>query len=133
LSAVFASVAFLVALKLILPLGEKAISRSVPQGPAILPAPTLIGFVSTLMGIGGGSLSVPVLTFFGEPIQRAVGTSALFGLLIAIPGTLGFMLTGQGNPLLPFGSVGFVNLVGLALIAPPRCWRRPLGRGWRTA
>ena len=127
LSAVFASVAFLVALKLILPLGEKAFSRSLPHGPAIIPAPTLIGFISTLMGIGGGSLSVPILTFFGEPIQRAVGTSALFGLLIAIPGTLGFMFTGQGNPLLPFGNVGFVNLVGLALIAPATVLAAPLG------
>lgn len=127
LSGVFACVAFLVALKLILPLGAKAITRTVPTGPAIIPAPTLIGFISTLMGIGGGSLSVPTLTFFGEPIHRAVGTSALFGLLIAIPGTLGFMITGWGNPMLPFASVGFVNLLGLALIGPATALAAPLG------
>lgn len=127
LSAVFATVALLVAIKLILPMDEKTITRTIPQGPGMIPAPTLIGFISTLMGIGGGSLSVPTLTFFGEPIHRAVGTSALFGLLIAIPGTLGFMFTGYGNPLLPFGSVGFVNLIGLALIAPATVLTAPLG------
>lgn len=127
LSAVFASVAFLVALKLILPLDEKTFTREVPRGPAIFPVPALIGFISTMMGIGGGSLSVPTLTFFGEPIHRAVGTSALFGLLIAIPGTVGFMLTGYGNPLLPMGSIGFVNLIGLALIAPTTVLAAPLG------
>jgi uncharacterized membrane protein YfcA len=127
LSAVFAGVAFLVSLKLILPLDHKTLARRVPRGPASIPAPLVIGFISTLMGIGGGSLSVPTLTFFGEPIHRAVGTSALFGLLIAIPGTLGFMLTGHGNPLLPFGSIGFVNLVGLALVAPATILAAPFG------
>lgn len=127
LYGVFACVALLVALKLIFPLGEKATTRSVPRSPAIIPAPTLIGFISTLMGIGGGSMSVPVLTFFGEPIHRAVGTSALFGLLIALPGTLGFIVTGWGNPLLPFGSIGFVNLLGLALIGPATALAAPLG------
>ncbi len=127
LAAIFGGVAALVAVKLILPLGQKTHSRQVPRGPAIIPAPVLIGFISTMMGIGGGSLSVPTLTFFGEPIHRAVGTSALFGMLIAIPGTIGFMLTGFGNPLLPFGSIGFVNLIGLALIAPATIVAAPLG------
>jgi len=127
LSAIFASVAFLVALKLILPLDEKTLTRQLPRGPSIIPAPLLIGFVSTMMGIGGGSFSVPTLTFFGEPIHRAVGTSALFGMLIAIPGTLGFMLTGFHNPMLPVGSIGFVNLIGLALITPTTILSAPFG------
>lgn len=127
LSAIFGSVAFLVALKLILPLDEKTLTRHVPRGPAIIPVPVLIGFISTMMGIGGGSFSVPTLTFFGEPIHRAVGTSALFGLLIAIPGTIGFILTGYGNPLLPAGSIGFVNLFGLAVIAPATILAAPVG------
>ncbi len=127
LSAIFATVAMLVALKLILPLDKKTITRQVPTGPAIIPAPTLIGFISTMMGIGGGSLSVPILSMFGEPIHRAVGTAALFGLLIAIPGTLGFMITGYGNPLLPGGSIGFVNLAGLVVIAPVTVLAAPLG------
>jgi uncharacterized membrane protein YfcA len=127
LSAIFAGVAFLVALKLILPLDEKTLTRQVPRAPAIIPAPVLIGFISTMMGIGGGSLSVPTLAFFGEPIHRAVGTSALFGMLIAIPGTIGFMLTGYGNPLLPEYSIGYVNLIGLAVIAPTTILAAPAG------
>lgn len=127
LSAIFASVAFLVAVKLILPLDEKTLTRRVPTGAAIIPAPVLIGFISTMMGIGGGSLSVPTLAFFGEPIHRSVGTSALFGMLIAIPGTIGFMLTGYGNPMLPAGSIGFVNLIGLAVIAPCTILTAPVG------
>jgi uncharacterized membrane protein YfcA len=127
LSGIFAAVAILVAVKLMLPFDEKTITRKVPSGPAMIPAPTLIGFISTMMGIGGGSLSVPILSMFGEPIHRAVGTASLFGLLIAIPGTLGFMLTGYGNPLLPGASIGFVNLAGLALIAPATVLAAPVG------
>ncbi len=127
LSGIFAVVAFLVAAKMILPLDDKTITRGVPRSPAMFPVPTLIGLVSTMMGIGGGSLSVPTLTAFGEPIHRAVGTAALFGLVIAVPGTLGFMMSGYGNPLLPVGSVGYVNLIGLALIAPTTVLAAPLG------
>lgn len=127
LSAIFASVAFLVALKLILPMDEKTLTRRVPRGPSIIPVPVLIGFVSTMMGIGGGSFSVPTLTFFGEPIHRAVGTSALFGMLIAVPGTIGFMLSGYHNPTLPVGSIGFVNLIGLAIITPATILSAPFG------
>jgi len=127
LSGIFASVALLVALKMMLPLKIKTLTPGVPRGPAMIPVPTLIGLISSMMGIGGGSLSVPVMTAFGEPIHRAVGTAALIGLLIAIPGTLGFMLTGYGNPLLPTGSIGYVNLFGLALIAPTTVLAAPLG------
>jgi len=127
LSGIFAAVAFLVALKMIMPLDNKTFTAGVPRGPAMVPVPTLIGLISSMMGIGGGSLSVPTLTAFGEPIHRAVGTAALIGLLIAIPGTIGFMLTGYGNPQLPIGSVGYVNLIGLALIAPATVLAAPFG------
>jgi len=51
----------------------------------------------------------------------------LFGMVIAIPGTIGFMLAGHANPLLPIGSLGFVNLLGLAFIAPATIVAAPLG------
>lgn len=127
LSGIFAAVAFLVALKMMLPLDNKTLTSGVPRGPAMIPVPTLIGLISAMMGIGGGSLSVPTMTSFGEPIHRAIGTAAVFGLLIAVPGTIGFMITGYGNPLLPAGSIGFVNLIGLALIAPTTVLAAPLG------
>jgi uncharacterized membrane protein YfcA len=62
-----------------------------------------------------------------EPIHRAIGTAALFGLLISIPGTLGFIWAGYGNELLPPGSLGYVNLIGFAFIAPATVLAAPLG------
>ena len=60
-------------------------------------------------------------------LNKILYSRALFGLLIAIPGTLGFMITGYGNPLLPGASIGFVNLAGLVLIAPATVLAAPLG------
>ena len=127
LTAVFAGVALLVALKMLLPLDNFSLASEVPRGPAAEIMPTTIGTVSTMMGIGGGTLSVPILTLLSEPIHRAVGTAALFGLLISIPGTLGFMWSGFGNELLPAGSLGYVNVIGFALIAPTTVLAAPLG------
>lgn len=127
LSAIFAVVALLVASKMILPMEKTRLADKVPRGVAGAVFPATIGTVSTMMGIGGGALSVTTLTLFNMPIHRAVGTSAFFGLLIAVPGTLGFMLTGQGHPLLPPGSVGFVNVIGFLIISPAAFLAAPLG------
>lgn len=89
--------------------------------------PTLIGGLSSMMGIGGGTLSVAVLTLLNQPIHRAVGTAALFGLAISLPGTIGFIVAGYGDPRLPPFSLGFVNLVGFALIAPATWLTAPAG------
>jgi uncharacterized membrane protein YfcA len=80
-----------------------------------------------MMGIGGGTFSVMTLTLFNEPIHRAVGTAALFGLVISLPGMLGFVAAGWGDPRLPAGSLGFVSLVGFACIAPATFLAAPLG------
>ncbi|PCI48703.1 MAG: hypothetical protein COB49_05660 [Alphaproteobacteria bacterium] len=127
LTAIFAVVALLVALKMILPLEKIRLADRVPVGfPGTL-FPGIIGMVSTMMGIGGGAMSVTALTIFNVPIHRAVGTSAFFGLLIALPGTLGFMITGQGNMALPPGSVGFVNVIGFLVLSPATFLAAPLG------
>jgi len=127
LSGVFGVVALLVAIKMALPLDQKTITSEVPRNPLTLLMPASIGTISTMMGIGGGTLSVPSLTLMSEPIHRAVGTSALFGLLISIPGTLGYVVSGWGNEQLPPGSLGFVSLIGFALIAPTTVLAAPLG------
>lgn len=59
-----------------------------------------IGFLSTFMGIGGGNLNNLFMTSFGQPIHQAVAKSVGFGLLIAIPATLGFVYAGFGDPAL---------------------------------
>ncbi len=127
LTGVFGAVALLVAIKMVLPLDQRTLAAEVPRGPATALIPTTIGTISTMMGIGGGSMTVPVLTLMSEPIHKAVGTSALFGLVIAIPGAIGFVYAGWGNELLPAGSLGFVNMIGFAFIAPATVLAAPLG------
>jgi len=127
LSAVFGVVALLVAIKMAFPFDNKTLTKEVPRNPLIAIVPATIGTISTMMGIGGGTLTVPSLTLMSEPIHRAVGTSALFGLLIAIPGTLGYIVSGWGDEQLPAGSLGFVNLIGIAFIAPATVLAAPLG------
>lgn len=76
----------------------------------------VIGFLSVLMGIGGGSFGVPLMRLYGVPIHRAVGTASGFGLLIAIPSVIGFLLQGWGAPGLPPGTVGLVNLPAFLIV-----------------
>ncbi len=117
LSAVFAVVALVIAVKMILPLDRYTLAKSVPDGAAITLVPFGIGTISAMMGIGGGTISVSALTLMNQPVHRAIGTASLLGLCIAIPGTIGFMFAGAGDVRLPYGSIGYVNLVGFALIA----------------
>ncbi len=127
LSAVFGTVALLVAIKMLLPLEGKHIAEVIPAGPVGQLIPFGIGGISSMMGIGGGTLSVPVMTLFNFPIHRAVGTAALFGLMISAPATIAFIATGWNVSGLPPGSLGYVNLIGLAIIAPASFVTAPLG------
>ncbi len=127
LAAIFAIVILLVALKMLIPLDNVTLSKDVPKGILAPLPPFFIGGLSSMMGIGGGSLSVPTLTLMNQPIHKAVGTSAVFGLLISVPGALGFIVTGFGEQGLPTGSLGYVNLIGLGLIAPMSVLAAPFG------
>ncbi len=127
LALLFGVVAVLIAIKMVLPLDEYRPWQGVPRGPGGTITPSLIGFFSAMLGIGGGTFSVTALTLMSQPIHRAVGTSALFGLLIAIPGALGFVVGGWGDARLPAGSLGYVNLIGVAAIAPMTILTAPLG------
>lgn len=127
LSAVFGVVALLVAIKMLLPLEGRHIAEAIPGGPGGQLLPFAIGGFSSMMGIGGGTLSVPTMTLFNFPIHRAVGTAALFGLLISVPATIAFIFAGWNVPGLPTGSLGYVNLIGLAVIAPVSYVAAPWG------
>ena len=127
LTAIFGVFVFLVAIKMTLPIDNQVITNRVPTNAAIGVVPMVIGAISSMMGIGGGTLSVPTLTLFGEPIHRAVGTSALFGLLIAVPGAIAFVVAGWSMEALPPGSLGFVSLAGFIVIAPLTVLFAPLG------
>ena len=127
LAAVFATLALLVALKMMFLPKSRNLTEAVPRSAWVSVIPTAIGCFSSMMGIGGGTFSVITLTLFNEPIHRAVGTAALFGLVISLPGTIGFIVTGWSDPRLPPGSIGYVNLVGFLLIAPTTVLAAPLG------
>ncbi|TIU34343.1 MAG: sulfite exporter TauE/SafE family protein, partial [Mesorhizobium sp.] len=87
----------------------------------------VIGFVSSLMGIGGGTLSVPTLSSFSFPVHRAVGTSSALGLLIALPAVAGFIWSGLAIAGRPPLSLGYVSLPAVAIIAPVSFLFAPLG------
>jgi uncharacterized membrane protein YfcA len=87
----------------------------------------VVGYISSLMGIGGGSLTVPTLVAFGSSMHAAVGTSAGIGVAIAISGTIGFVISGWGVAGLPPLSLGYVNLVALLLVAVLAALFAPVG------
>jgi uncharacterized membrane protein YfcA len=127
LMTVFASVALVVAVHMGFSKPTWAIADSLPAGVKKQTMAGAIGMVSAMMGIGGGTLSVPVLTLFGYPIHRAVGSAAAIGLIIGIPGKIAFIATGWGVSGLPPYSVGYVNLLVLALILPTSMYFAPVG------
>jgi len=87
-----------------------------------------IGLAGSLMGVSGGSLSNIVLTLYGRPIHQAVATSAGLGVPITVVGTLGYMLAGLPHEaLLPPLSLGFVSLIGVAVMAPVSSFAAPYG------
>jgi len=127
LTAVFAMVALLVALNMGFTGVDFRVADKLPDGPPRAALGVGIGSVSAMMGIGGGTLGVPILSMFGHPIRGAVATSSVFGLIISVPATLGFIWGGWNDPALPPFSLGYVSLIGFALIAPASIVATPWG------
>lgn len=120
-------VAFLVAAFMILRKEGTYLVDHVPGGVGGQIMPYGIGTFSTLMGIGGGTLSVPVLSACNFPSRNAVATASFFGLLISVPGVISFVITGWNVETLPPGSLGYVNLIGFIVISPVTVLTAPLG------
>lgn len=93
---------------------KPAAARDLPGAAGMFAGGGLIGAVSSLVGIGGGSLSVPFMTWCNVAIHRAVGTSAAIGFPIALAGALGYIASGLSVNGLPSGALGFVYLPALA-------------------
>ncbi|WP_051208151.1 sulfite exporter TauE/SafE family protein [Saccharospirillum impatiens] len=127
LSLVFGVIGLIVAANMAIGKEPVALAETLPKGIVRHSLGTGIGGFSTLMGIGGGTLSVPVLSRFQVPMHRAVGTAAAIGIFISIPGALGFLINGWGVADRPPFSLGYVNLIGFALIVPMTLWTAPLG------
>lgn len=101
--------------------------RELPGRLGMSAAGGVIGAVSSWVGIGGGTLSVPFLNWCNVRFQEAIGTSSAIGLPIALSGTLGYMLAGQTIPGLPAYSIGFVYLPAVTMIALTSILTAPLG------
>ncbi len=95
-------------------------SRDLPGTKGIFGVGSFIGVISALVGIGGGTLSVPFMTWCNIPMHQAVGTSAAIGFTIAVAGTVGYILGGLGKSGLPDATLGFIYipaLIGLVIFS----------------
>ena len=101
--------------------------RNLPGQAVMLAVGGVIGLVSAIVGIGGGSLTVPFLTWCNTTIHQAVATSAACGLPIALGGALGFMLNGWSHPDLPPWSIGYIYGPALLGIGTVSMLTAPLG------
>lgn len=126
LTGIFGFVGLLFAANLAMP-RNLVIAETLPRTPVQAALAAVIGFVSSLMGIGGGTLGVTALTAFSYPIHRAVGTASAFGLAIAVPAVVGFVVSGWDVPGRPPLSLGYVSIAAAAIILPFTTAFAPLG------
>lgn len=127
LRIVFGVMAIFIAANIVLPFQQRLVGHlhSSPITHRIFAA--IVGYISALMGVGGGSLSVPTIAAFGATMHVAVGTGAAIGVFIAISGTIGFIVSGWGVPDLPPLSIGYINLIALVFIGAMATLFAPLG------
>jgi uncharacterized protein len=127
LTGVFAAGAGVLGLYMVFGRDDWRLGDTVPTGIGSWFLGLANGCLSVMMGIGGGTFGVTVMTLYGTTIHRAVATAAGFGLIIALPGTLGMIVNGWAAQGLPPFSLGYVSLVGLALIVPATIVAAPWG------
>ena len=102
-------------------------TRTLPGFAGMTGAGLIIGGVSSLVGIGGGTLSVPFLVWHNVDIRRAIGTSSSIGIPIAVAGCLGYITNGWGVPELPEYTLGYLYLPALAGIVAVSMLTAPVG------
>ncbi|MEM7216195.1 MAG: sulfite exporter TauE/SafE family protein [Pseudomonadota bacterium] len=127
LRVIFAACAFVIALRLLFGKESWRLADDIPRGVGRFLSGWIIGFFSTFMGIGGGVFNNTFMTLFGRPIHQAVATSSGVGILISIPGMIGYIWAGWGAEGLPEFSLGFVNLLMVAIIIPVTLLVAPIG------
>ena len=125
---IFVIVALISAIRLLFAADRWKFGEDMPGKPLMVAYGGVIGVLSALMGIGGGQLSSLFMTFYGRPIHQAVATSSGLGVLISIPGALGFIYAGWPKmAILPPLSLGYVSLIGMILFVPTSIWTAPIG------
>lgn len=127
LSIVFGTLAVLVALNMLLRAKAPPLRPALPGFAGQSVMASTVGFFSVLMGVGAGTLGVPMMTSCNVPPHRAVGTASLFGLFIALPASVILLTTGVTPPDAPPGTYGLVNLPGFAVVLPTTILLAPYG------
>jgi len=125
LQAIFGGLAVIVGLYMTFGNKDWRLADAMPTGFLRIALSPLLGFLSVLMGIGGGSFGVPVMSLYNTPIHRAVATAAGFGVIIAVPSVIGFLFVSQ--EVAPPFSIGSVNLVAFALVIAMTLITAPYG------
>ncbi|WP_147113598.1 sulfite exporter TauE/SafE family protein [Tateyamaria sp. syn59] len=115
LQATFGILALLIGLYMAFGRESWRLGASMPVGARRAAVSPAMGFLSVLMGIGGGSFGVPLMSLFSVPIHRAVATAAGFGVLIAVPSVIGFLTVGIEGPVPPL-TIGAVNLIAFGIV-----------------
>ncbi len=103
---------------------------TMPKGVARASLASVLGGFSALLGIGGGTVTVITMVMCNRPVHQAVATAAGVGFIIALPGTIGFLLLGLGVEGLPFGSIGYINIPALLAISAVSVITAPIGANW---
>lgn len=125
LEAIFGVLAGIAGLYMAFGRAEWRLGQEMPRQPVSGAMGVALAFCSALMGIGGGTFGVPMMTLYNQPIHRAVATSAGFGILISVPAILGFVFF--DIPGAPPYSLGAVNLPAFAIIISMTLLTTPLG------
>jgi len=125
LQAIFGILAIIVGLYMTFGRSHWRVAEQMPDGPLRWILSPALGFLSVLMGIGGGSFGVPTMSLFGVPIHRAVATAAGFGVIIAVPSVIGFLTVDMA--VAPPLSIGAVNLVAFVLVIAMTLITAPYG------
>lgn len=125
LQAIFGVLAIIVGLYMTFGRSHWRVAAQMPDGPLRWVLSPVLGFLSVLMGIGGGSFGVPTMSLFGVPIHRAVATAAGFGVIIAVPSVLGFLTVDMA--VAPPFSIGAVNMIAFALVIAMTLITAPYG------
>jgi uncharacterized membrane protein YfcA len=127
LTTLFGIIAILSAMNMLFSKGKSLRSYPLPGKAGQIVISSSIGFFSAMVGIGGGTLSVPLLTRFNYPTHKSVGTASAIGFLISFPGAIILLIFGNTPQDAPFGSLVLVNLPGFFLIVPLTILFAPVG------
>lgn len=127
LTLLFGVIATLSALNMLLRTNKPSLFQQLPDSAGQGLMATLVGFFSAMVGIGGGTISVPLLSIYNYPTHKAVGTAAAIGLIISLPGALTMLAIGTTPADAPVGTFGLVNVIAFACIVPLTVLFAPVG------